>query len=158
MKNQIKDVELFHQTFGAVINTTPTNLDKSVKALRIKLIQEELDELKQAFDDNDDVEVADALADILYVVFGTIVSVGLTDKIEAIWAEVQRSNMSKACKSVAEAMDTIDECIKKETKYERSDFDIVGVDDNTFTIKRLDGKVIKSKNYSPANLKQFFDK
>lgn len=86
-------VQWFHRTFGAVINQTPTLPDLATQALRIRLIREELAELSEAFMAADMVLVADALADLLYVVYGTAVSCGLD--MAPIFAEVHRSNMSK---------------------------------------------------------------
>ena len=75
--------------------------------LRINLLAEELKELEQAIDDNDLVEVADALADLQYVLSGAILEFGLGDKFKAIFDEVHRSNMSKTCATRAEAEETI---------------------------------------------------
>lgn len=86
-------VEDFHTEFGIQINRTPCIPDEKEQKLRVKLIQEELDELKEAFEKNDVVEVADALADLMYVVLGSAVTCGVN--IEPVFMEVHRSNMTK---------------------------------------------------------------
>lgn len=68
-------VRQFHETFGLTINDTPT-LSPKDDALRINLIQEELDELKEGIANNDRVEIADALADLAYVIYGAGVTYG----------------------------------------------------------------------------------
>jgi NTP pyrophosphatase (non-canonical NTP hydrolase) len=139
----------FHRTFGQPVILEPAIPSKERCDLRISLIQEELNELKEAIEANDLVEVADALADLQYVLAGTIIEFGLGDKFKEVFDEVQRSNMSKACPSV--------ECAEKTVEYYRKER---GVDSyicergGQFTVLRLgDDKVLKSINYSPANIK-----
>lgn len=86
-------VEEFHRTFGILTATTPTVPDEHTRALRVRLIQEEFDELKEALDHGDLPAMAKELADILYVVYGTAVSYGID--MEPVFREVHRSNMSK---------------------------------------------------------------
>jgi predicted HAD superfamily Cof-like phosphohydrolase len=86
-------VKEFHETFGLVVRERPGIPDSQTVQLRVRLIKEELEELQEAFDNHDIVEVADALGDLMYVVLGTAVSCGLpTDQI---FDEIHRSNMSK---------------------------------------------------------------
>ena len=95
MKKQIKAVELFHKTFGAPIGEKPKLIDKEIGKLRWELMQEENQEYWEAVCENDIVEIADALGDMLYILFGTIISHGMQDKIAEVFDEIQRSNMSK---------------------------------------------------------------
>ena len=96
MKQQLDALVEFHRVFGAHFQETPTvDLPDEVIALRVSLIQEELNEYRHAAETHDLVEVADALSDLMYVVLGTYVSHGLQDLAEALFAEVHRSNMSK---------------------------------------------------------------
>lgn len=83
----------FHKQFGIAVARTPTVPDEQTQALRIRLIQEEFDELKEALRSKDLEGIAKELADLLYVVYGTAVSCGID--MEPIFNEVQRSNMSK---------------------------------------------------------------
>ena len=83
----------FHKEFNIHIAETPSVPDGKTRALREKLIQEEFDELKEAFKKNDLPHIAKELADLLYVVYGTAVSYGID--MEPVFQEVQRSNMSK---------------------------------------------------------------
>jgi predicted HAD superfamily Cof-like phosphohydrolase len=75
---------------------SPTaNLDKNKIKLRFNLMAEENQEYFEAANNNDLVEVADALGDMLYILCGTIIEHGMQDKIEDIFNEIQKSNMSK---------------------------------------------------------------
>lgn len=95
MNKLLKDVLTFHKTYNQPILENPTIPDYERSELRVNLIEEELDELKQAIAENDIVGVADALTDLLYVVNGAVIEFGLKDYIEKCHAEVQASNMSK---------------------------------------------------------------
>lgn len=89
-------LEEFHRVFGAHMETAPTaDLTDETIALRVSLIQEELDEYRAAAEARDLVAVADALSDLAYVVLGAYVTHGLQELAEALFAEVHRSNMSK---------------------------------------------------------------
>ena len=87
------DVRTFMETYGQEVNTKPSFPDEKIVKLRYDLINEELDELSSAIKDRDIVEVADALTDLLYVVYGAGHSWGID--LDKCFAEVQRSNMSK---------------------------------------------------------------
>ncbi len=83
----------FHKAFGLPISGTPTLLNGSRQSLRLELIEEELGEYKQAVSNRDIVEIADALGDLLYVVYGAAAEHGLP--IDHIVDEIHRSNMTK---------------------------------------------------------------
>ena len=93
--DSLNQVAEFHKTFGAPILPNPTIPHADRCALRVSLLSEELDELKEAIAANDLVEIADALGDMLYILCGTIIEHGLQHKIEEVFNEIQRSNMSK---------------------------------------------------------------
>lgn len=96
MQKQLKAVKEFHQTFKVGFNEVPTaSLGDSKNKLRYNLMKEENEEYLQAVQDNDLTEIADALGDMLYILCGTIIEHGLQHKIEAVFDEIQRSNMSK---------------------------------------------------------------
>ena len=86
-------VGLFMKTFGQEVKTKPELSNDKINDLRISLINEELEELKKAIEDNDILEVADALTDILYVAYGAGHAFGID--LDKCFNEVQRSNMSK---------------------------------------------------------------
>lgn len=86
-------VKIFMETFGQEVKTKPEFPSREIMELRIELISEELNELWEAFDKRDIVEVADALTDILYVTYGAAHAFGID--IDKCFDEVQRSNMSK---------------------------------------------------------------
>jgi len=87
--------EEFHRVFKLGIETKPTNITKSTYDLRYHLMKEENEEYLAACENNDLVEIGDALGDMLYVLCGTMVEHGFQSKIEAIFQEIHRSNMSK---------------------------------------------------------------
>tara|TARA_R110001583_G_scaffold71180_1_gene200810 strand:+ start:19830 stop:20222 length:393 start_codon:yes stop_codon:yes gene_type:complete len=96
MKNKLKAVQEFHEVFGLDFEQKPTaTLPISKLKLRFDLMAEENEEYLEAAKNNDIVEVADALGDMLYILCGTILEHGMQHKIEEIFNEIQRSNMSK---------------------------------------------------------------
>ena len=86
-------VGLFMKTFGQEVKNKPSLSSDKINKLRIDLIKEELDELKEAMDDKDLLEIADALTDILYVTYGAGHAFGIN--LDKCFDEVQNSNMSK---------------------------------------------------------------
>lgn len=92
---KIMDVHHFHETFKIGNASTPTLIDERDYTLRYNLIKEENEEYLEACKNGDLVEIADALGDQLYILFGTILKHGLQHKIEEVFDEIQRSNMSK---------------------------------------------------------------
>ena len=86
-------VKNFMETFGQEVKSRPSFSSEKINMLRYNLIKEELDEFKQALDNNDLLEVADALTDILYVTYGAGHAFGID--LDACFDEVQNSNMSK---------------------------------------------------------------
>ena len=96
MKKQIDAVKEFHTAFKIGHSETPiADLGETKKYLRYNLMKEENEEYLEAVQQNDLVEIADALGDMMYILCGTIIEHGLQDKIEAVFDEIQRSNMSK---------------------------------------------------------------
>ena len=96
MQNKISAVKKFHESFKiGYSNTHLADLGKEKNKLRFNLMVEENSEYLEAADNGDLVEVADALGDMLYILCGTIIEHGLQDKIEDVFNEIQRSNMSK---------------------------------------------------------------
>lgn len=96
MKNKLKAVQEFHEAFGLGIQQKPTtNLSNDKIKLRFNLMAEENEEYLEAAKEKDLVEVADALGDMLYILCGTILEHGMQHKIEEVFNEIQRSNMSK---------------------------------------------------------------
>ena len=86
-------VKNFMETFGQEVKSSPSFSSDKINTLRYNLIKEELDEFKQALDNNDLLEVADALTDILYVTYGAGHAFGIN--LDNCFEEVQNSNMSK---------------------------------------------------------------
>jgi len=147
--NAINDVSEFHDTFNLPILDSPIIPSAERCKLRINLLEEELNELKEAIEENDIIEVIDAFCDIQYVLSGAILEFGFADVFKKMFDEVQRSNMSKMCKSEEEAIAT-------QKHYEDKDgtpSHIVKKNDGYLVYRNEDGKVLKSVNYSPAELK-----
>ena len=96
MQNKINAVKEFHTAFNiGYSETLKGDLGESKNMLRYNLMKEENEEYLEAVQNNDIVEIADALGDMLYILCGTIIEHGLQHKIEAVFDEIQRSNMSK---------------------------------------------------------------
>jgi len=96
IKKPIEAVEEFHNAFGLGVKQEPiADLGASKNKLRFNLMKEENEEYLEAAQQNDLVEVADALGDMLYILCGTIIEHGMQHKIEEVFDEIQRSNMSK---------------------------------------------------------------
>lgn len=96
MIKQLNAVKEFHTAFEIGFSEIPkADLDEAKKVLRYNLMKEENEEYLEAVQNNDLIEIADALGDMLYILCGTIIEHGLHDKIEAVFEEIQRSNMSK---------------------------------------------------------------
>ena len=150
----ISEVEEFNNMMGKSWQnrTTPT-INKEDADFVVNFIQEELDELKEAVEKNDIVGILDAILDITYVGLGNGALVfGLKDKIEAGYAEVQASNLSKICKTEEEAIETVK--VRSEQQGEPCHFEKIG---NGYVVYRSrDMKVMKSINYFSPNLAQFF--
>lgn len=147
--NQVAD---FHKTFKHPIKPEPGIPDLKRAKLRVDLIAEELKELEEAIAANDFIEVADALCDIQYVLAGAVLEFGLGEKFKALFDEVQRSNMSKACSSEAEAQATVAYYQQKGTEaYYQAD------GDKYLVFRKDDNKTLKSINYSPADIKAILE-
>ena len=140
----------FHKTFKHPILEEPTIPSEARCKLRVALIAEELKELEEAIKDKDITEVADALCDIQYVLSGAILEFGLGKKFKPLFEEVQRSNMSKACKTEKEALDTVAFYKAKDNTdcYYREE------GERWLVYRKSDNKTIKSVNYSPADLRK----
>ena len=96
MKDKILAVKEFHKAFKLDYLNEPTaNLGLDKNKLRFNLMKEENEEYLEAANNNDIVEVADALGDMLYILCGTIIEHGMQHKIDEIFNEIQSSNMSK---------------------------------------------------------------
>ena len=96
MKSKLKDVQKFMEVFELGFQKQPTaKISSENIKLRFNLMKEENEEYLEAAKNNDLVEIADALGDMLYVLLGTVLEHGLQHKFEAVFDEIQRSNMSK---------------------------------------------------------------
>ncbi len=127
-RTTLEQVQEFHETYGLPVMDEPHIADPKTNDLRINLIAEELEELKEALKAGDMVETLDALIDLQYVLDGAFLSFGLHDVKEEAFAEVHRSNMSK-----------------------------LGEDGKPIR-RESDGKVMKGPNYFVPDMSQFIKK
>jgi predicted HAD superfamily Cof-like phosphohydrolase len=95
LKTSLQQVKEFHKSFGHPVNAKPELTNKQLSALRVELIQEELNELKEALAAEDPVETLDALTDLQYVLDGAFLSLGFWKLKDLAVTEVHNSNMSK---------------------------------------------------------------
>lgn len=126
-RSTLEKVQEFHDTYGLPVLSKADISDERTNALRINLLAEELDELKDALADADLVETLDALIDLQYVLDGAFLSFGLQDVKEAAFDEVHRSNMSK-----------------------------LGADGKP-VVRESDGKILKGPDYFKPDMSQFVD-
>lgn len=140
----------FHRTFKHPILKEPGIPSEDRCKLRVALLAEELKELEVAILEKDIVEVADALCDLQYVLSGAILEFGLGDKFQALFNEVQRSNMSKTCRTEKEAMETVQHYLDKDGTvcYYKQE------GDKWLVYRKSDNKTIKSIYYSQADLEE----
>ncbi len=124
-KDTLDQVQEFHETYGLPVLSEPDISDEKTNALRINLLAEELDELKEALEQGDVVETLDALIDLQYVLDGAFLSFGLQHVKGQAFDEVHRSNMSK-----------------------------LGADGKPIR-RESDGKVLKGPDYFKPDLAQF---
>ncbi len=154
----LNDVMKFHEMFDHFIGESPLIPSAEICELRINILQEELNEFKQAIADKNLVEVADALVDLQYVLSGAVISFGLQDIFAELFDEVQISNMSKACATQEEANET---AMYYKTNRDTESY-TVERDGKYFVHRVSDHKTLKSINYHPADfgekLKEFSTK
>lgn len=144
----LSDVAKFHQVFDLPIEGEPLIPSPERCALRINLLEEELAELKEAIENKDLTEVADAFADLQYVLSGAILEFGLADRFREIFDEVQRSNMSKVCKTIEEAEATVVHYRDQKSM----EGEIVEKDGQYLVYRKSDRKVLKSIAYAKASI------
>lgn len=141
-------VSKFMKAFNQPVLDVPTIPSADRCELRVKLIQEELDELSTAIKEKDIVEIADAFGDLQYVLSGAVHEFGLGSRFANIFDNIHQSNMSKICNSYEEASETL-----KHYKSQGIDVYSEKLEGDTYLIKRKeDDKVLKNIYYTPATL------
>ena len=150
----VDEVEVFNKTMGKPNNYTPNIPEEKEWMFVYNFILEELEEYKHACETGNIVEVLDALCDITYVSLGNGAMLhGLKDKVQDAYAEVQASNMSKACKTEEEANLTVR--VREQEQGTQCHYEKQG--DYWVVYRTHDRKVMKSINYFRPNLKQFLN-
>ena len=151
----VSEVETFNATMGKPNNYSPIIPEEKEWMFVYNFILEELEEYKHACETGNIVEVLDALCDIAYVSIGNGVMLhGLKDQILPAYAEVQASNMSKACKTEEEAIQTVE--LRSKEQGEPCHYEQLG--EYWIVYRTRDRKVMKNVNYFKPNLKQFLNK
>ena len=150
----VSEVETFNETFGKTNNYEPTIPEEKEWRFVYDFILEELQEYKEACERGDIVEVLDALCDIAYVSIGNGTMLhGLKSKIWPAYQEVQASNLSKACSSEEEAMETV----RVRAKEQGEECYFEKLEDGRYIVyRKRDKKVMKSVNYFRPDLMKFF--
>ena len=151
----VTEVEEFNTVMGKdwQNRSTPT-INKKDAEFVINFIQEELDELREAVEQENIQEILDAILDITYVGLGNGALVfGLKDKIWEAYQEVQASNLSKICTTLEEAEETVK--VRSEQQGEPCHYEEVG--SNYVVYRTSDKKVMKSINYFRPDLSKFFN-
>lgn len=150
----------FHQTFS---HPCPKKIDNNILTsntdlvnLRLSLIDEEVNELKQAVKDNNITEVIDALTDILYVVYGAGAAFGIN--LDYSYDIVHNSNMSKLCSSKDEAIETVKSYEEKylagDLRYDTPSYKLAPDQKHYIIYNQSTGKILKSINYTQADFSQ----
>ena len=180
MCNYIDSVKKFHETFNHPVNNFKDEIDLKTRKLRIKLIFEELEELSKASDVHeyfhdlcydtvydeyqerksykkngnivDKKEELDGLCDLQVVLSGSVISLGYQDVFESAFSEVQRSNMSKMCRTEQEVLDTQNRYLGESTESYS-----LKKGDGWIVLRKEDDKILKNKYYSEAQLDKFLE-
>ena len=149
----LDEVEEFNAVMGKPNNYEPVIPERKEWEFVYNFVLEELEEYREACERGDIVEILDALCDITYVSLGNGAMLhGLKDKVWPAYQEVQASNMSKACKTEDEALQTV---IKRTVEQnEACHHEKVG--DYYIVYRTRDRKVMKNINYFRPDLSQFF--
>lgn len=157
-RTNFEKVREFHDAFGVAVPSCPqTRLfteDPSLVRLRLALIREEMQELEDAVERRDLVEVLDALGDLLYVVYGTGLSFGVD--LDAAFERIHASNMSKLCRTREDAVATV-EWYKKQYalgdhRYDSPAFAETSRPGFFRVYNRSTGKILKNILYRPVDL------
>jgi len=149
----VSEVEEFNNLFNKPNNYTPNVASENDWNFVYDFIKEELEEYKEACEKKDIIGILDALCDIAYVSLGNGTMLhGLKTKIWPAYMEVQRSNLSKACKTAQEALDTV----KQRTKEQEEPCHVEQFGDMYIVYRTRDRKVMKNIYFTEPDLYQFF--
>lgn len=151
----INKVFTFIKTFTPEqVNEKPTIPNKDLCNLRVALIQEELNELKEAINKEDCVSILDALIDLQYVLDGAFIVFGLKNIKEKAFEEVHNSNMTKCCSNLEQVQETIN--FYKTVKNIKLEQKQIKINNKTYYILYNEiGKLIKPLHYTPPYLNKF---
>lgn len=140
------------QQFQELFDTVTETPNFEAMQLRIDLLQEELNELRDAFLEGDLVEIADAYGDILFLTIGGVIRNGFSSKFEAIFDEICESNLSKSDETICDALKTRDKYLEQNIE---TYFKLNPNFNKYVTYRKSDGKVLKSHSYNKPLLEKF---
>lgn len=159
IKTHFEKIKEFNKAFGITTNLYPNHeIFNDVKLVdyRMSLINEEIEELKEAVRNKDFIEVIDALADIEYVILGFYTALGINgDKAFDI---VHNSNMSKLCKTLDEAEKTVEYYKNNNDKYDSPTYRLSDDKKNYIVYNKNTRKILKSIEYNPADFTKIIEK
>lgn len=144
----------FHQLTQVPEPPKPVIPEKIRLALRITLIQEELNELQEALESGDLENACKELCDLQYVVSGTALEMGLKEVFYDMFHEIHYSNMSKACTTKQQIEDSINYYVEQKG-LKRNQIRVIKREENVWILVRDDGKILKNVHYHRANVKKF---
>lgn len=157
-KTDYQKVLEFNTSFGVPINKQPQldifDQNPKLLALRLSLIDEEVKELHDAYDQKDFVEAIDALTDIMYVTLGAFTAFGVN--ADEAFSIVHNSNMSKLCTSEEEAKQTVEWYKNNQKTYDTPAYRKSQYDKYWVVYNESSGKILKSINYTPADFSTLF--
>lgn len=144
MNKELNAVKSFNQTAGV---KTIQDFEPEATKLSVRLMTEELDEIVEAIEEKNRVEVLDGICDLLYVTLGFAYRHGFANNLEEAFRRVHESNMSKFPVDALTAQETL-------KKYQEEGVEAYFEQEGEFYIirRKSDGKVLKSKDYNPVNL------
>lgn len=143
-------VRQFHETFGHPIATKPGMISKERLLERLDYIRSEVNELEDAIEAKDLIEIADALGDAMYFVLGTFVELGVNS--QKIMAEIHMSNMTKLWSH--DEVNNCDDYLMDAYELTPADVQFKPTDLGVVCLRRSDNKVLKSPSFVPPDLKE----
>lgn len=154
MKKQLTQVEQFMTVMGQEVKDKVEMPTPAIAELRVRLLEEEVKELREAIAAGDLLEVLDAFTDIRYVLEGAILAFGMQDIAEEAFDRVHDSNMLKVCKD----MDTAVRTVQKYSNSVPAVNTFITREGDYYVVKRTeDNKVLKSVDWQQQDLKSLLD-
>lgn len=147
-------VKRFQEAVSAPMPVVPTLLPKERFTLRHKLLQEEVDELQEGYENESMIQVADACGDILYILLGTVLEFGFADRFIKIFDEIQSSNMSKVDPETGKVIYREDGKVMKPEHYRKPNLELIMARDfSIYKLKEQEAKEVEQEIWNDFNKK-----